>query len=154
MSLKKMANMVNFMLSIFTAMIGEKRIYFCIRGKYYYWNYWNKKWVLRLSPTSSVIFLLFYIEFHREVTLVFIFYKRENVCVTIFIHNICFYLNWQMSINQCGYHSNDTVKGEIILLWHQENILLYTLPWNNTFVRKFDAAHIWIMIERSQAKVH
>lgn len=154
MSLKKMANMVNFMLSIFTAMIGEKRIYFCIRGKYYYWNYWNKKWVLRLSPTSSVIFLLFYIEFHREVTLVFIFYKRENVCVTIFIHNICFYLNWQMSINQCGYHSNDTVKGEIILLWHQENILLYTLPWNNIFVRKFDAAHIWIMIERSQAKVH
>lgn len=80
MPLKKLVDMVNFMLSIFAAMIGGRRIYFCIREKYYYWNYLNKKWVLRLSPASSVIFLMFYIEFHREVTLVFIFYEGESVC--------------------------------------------------------------------------
>lgn len=62
-----------------------------------------------------------------EVSLVFIFYKNKRVRMTVLIHNICSYLNWQVSINQGSYYSNNTVRGEIILLWHQENIIHMTL---------------------------
>lgn len=60
------------------------------------------------------------------------------------------FLSW-LNINHCGYHSDSAIPSNAAGD-SKRTFLLYTLPWNNIFARKFDAARTQCSIERSQAQ--